>query len=535
VFATNVSDGLARLNRFQDGDDLRLAEFALSHSASWRHTRPETSTFQWPGFKGGLHRLYARFKDEVKIVQANSDIDGVLPIIDSYLPSDTENDLPWFVMPLVQPIEKYLTGRSFESSIDVVLSIGKLLSQLHQRGICHRDVKPANILSKDGKFYLSDFGLADFPDKPAYTVQGERIGALATMAPEMKLHADEANGFAADVYSLAKTLWIFLTGRSDGFDGQYNPNSINGLRLLNLTEPTVDGVLVTTPVSLYVRPLDELLSTSTSDDPSERPTIEEFINELSSWIEIYKDFQKRNSLQWSDLQKRLFPFNVPQRAIWEGTDKIVEILNLFSSSDNLNHMLLPGGGGMDLLGCQIGDETDTIELIVSDKIVYSLKPKRLIFENFDYGLEWNYLRLESSKLDETGLAYVHRGHEDLVQIEPEKFVSRSYWEWNEHYNEALKFVCRYLEGDFLIVQKTSIYNRISYTYDGRHSQMNTDQFRLYMNGKVRMAKLLLNSERVTKLATENSVSVDDVVFSILHQIFGSEYLGEYQNTYANKS
>jgi hypothetical protein len=34
VFAINVSDGLARLNSFQDGDDLRLAEFALSHSAS---------------------------------------------------------------------------------------------------------------------------------------------------------------------------------------------------------------------------------------------------------------------------------------------------------------------------------------------------------------------------------------------------------------------------------------------------------------------------------------------------------------------
>src|SRR5215216_2113123 len=55
VFATNVSDGLARLDGFQDGDDLRLAEFALSHSASWRHTRSETSTFQWPGFWGGLH------------------------------------------------------------------------------------------------------------------------------------------------------------------------------------------------------------------------------------------------------------------------------------------------------------------------------------------------------------------------------------------------------------------------------------------------------------------------------------------------
>src|SRR5215218_5977802 len=62
VFATNVSDGPARLDGFQDGDDLRLAEFALSHSASRRHTRPETSTFQWPGFWGGLqlHRYELR-------------------------------------------------------------------------------------------------------------------------------------------------------------------------------------------------------------------------------------------------------------------------------------------------------------------------------------------------------------------------------------------------------------------------------------------------------------------------------------------
>src|SRR5687767_8759478 len=58
VFATNISDGLARLNGFQDGNDLRLAKFALSHPASWRHTRPETSTFQWPGFKGGLHPVW---------------------------------------------------------------------------------------------------------------------------------------------------------------------------------------------------------------------------------------------------------------------------------------------------------------------------------------------------------------------------------------------------------------------------------------------------------------------------------------------
>ncbi len=34
VLATNISDALARLDGFQDGDDLRLAKFALSHPAS---------------------------------------------------------------------------------------------------------------------------------------------------------------------------------------------------------------------------------------------------------------------------------------------------------------------------------------------------------------------------------------------------------------------------------------------------------------------------------------------------------------------
>src|SRR5215207_933818 len=72
VFTTNVSDGLPRLDGFQDGDDLRLAEFALSHSASWRHTRPETSTFQWPGFWGGLHCDASDFLRVLEYCSGNS-------------------------------------------------------------------------------------------------------------------------------------------------------------------------------------------------------------------------------------------------------------------------------------------------------------------------------------------------------------------------------------------------------------------------------------------------------------------------------
>jgi hypothetical protein len=197
-------------------------------------------------------------------------------------------------------------------------------------------------------------------------------------------------------------------------------------------------------------------------------------------------------------------------------------------------MLLPGGGGMDLLGCQIGDEAETIELLVGNKRVYILKPKRLIFENFDFDLEWNYLRLESSQLMPTGLAHVHRGHEELVQIGPSQYVSRSEWESYGDDCSALRFDCRYLKGDFLIVQKTSIYNRISYTYDGRHSQMNTDEFRRYVNGKVNLAKHLLHDEKVTSFAKEQNVPVNEVIFSTLDKIFRREYLNEYRDGHGDE-
>lgn len=75
------------------------------------------------------------------------------------------------------------------------------------------------------------------------------------------------------------------------------------------------GVLFTTPHPLYLRPLDELLRASTSDLPSERSTMNKFVDDLGSWTEIYKDFRKQNP-SVVRFPKELFPFSVPRRAIY---------------------------------------------------------------------------------------------------------------------------------------------------------------------------------------------------------------------------
>jgi len=140
-------------------------------------------------------RVYARFRSEVSVVRANSDVDGLLLIIDNNLPDDITEQIPWYVMPVAQTLDEYVKGKNFEVAVRIISHIGTTLIELHRRGISHRDIKPANILIKDGKVCLADFGLVDYPDKTDVTSSGEQIGAKWTIAPEVNYHAAERRGF----------------------------------------------------------------------------------------------------------------------------------------------------------------------------------------------------------------------------------------------------------------------------------------------------------------------------------------------------
>lgn len=475
-------------------------------------------------------KTYERFKVEIDVLIKNSDIKGILPILDLFLPENIDTEFPWYVMPVAQPITEYLEGKTYEDIALALFEISKTLAQLHERGVSHRDIKPANLLVINGSYFIGDFGLADCPEKPDLTASNERIGAMATIAPEMRRKGDKSNGIAADVYSISKTLWILLTGITQGFDGQYNADSVNGISNFKLVWPKDDWVYIKEDVpQLYTNPIDDLLRRCTSDNPAERPNIVEFTDKLMSWLEILKNFEQRNQLQWEDIHSVFFPSEIPDRAFWSNIEVITRILNFLGTIDNLNHMHFPSGGGQDLLGAKIGLEDRTIELNFGSRHVYVVQPQRLLFESFGYDLEWNYFRLETGGLEPIGVGEIYRNRETVVELEPLEYVERDCWDIGEYRGEELpstaRLVSRFISGDFVIVSKRSMYNRAS-TYTGVHNRMNSDEFRNYIAEKIAIARDIQENNEVQQYAFENGINMDEFIYTHLSNIFRDEYLDE---------
>jgi eukaryotic-like serine/threonine-protein kinase len=102
-------------------------------------------------------------------------------------------------------------------AVHVIRQAAGSLAEAHQRGLVHRDVKPANIFvlsSGEAPDFVKvlDFGLVREVTRPAGedTREGVTLGTPAYMAPEQFLGADVTA--ASDVYGLGATLYFLLTG-----------------------------------------------------------------------------------------------------------------------------------------------------------------------------------------------------------------------------------------------------------------------------------------------------------------------------------
>lgn len=173
----------------------------------------------------------------------------------------------------------YRTGMPTDEVAQLTTAIAQALDHAHDRGVLHRDVKPANILlakpDRDGirRIYLADSGIArPVDDAAGLTATNFTMGTVAYAAPEQLM--GKATDGRADQYALAGTAYNLLTGTTLFADS--NPIAVISH---HLTEPPPAPSTVDPKLGAFDAPLARALA----KDPNDRfPRCQDFAREFAT-------------------------------------------------------------------------------------------------------------------------------------------------------------------------------------------------------------------------------------------------------------
>jgi hypothetical protein len=167
--------------------------------------RPETVT---PG-------AVARCRHELKVLQSLR-IPGVLQV----LGLEMVQGVPVLVLEDFggESLARLHRQQRFglERVLELAPRIAGILAEVHDRGIVHGDINPANILLNQdtGELKLADFGAsALLAHEPATAGAPRLVGTLAYMSPEQTGRTNRHVDYRTDFYSLGVTLYELCTGR----------------------------------------------------------------------------------------------------------------------------------------------------------------------------------------------------------------------------------------------------------------------------------------------------------------------------------
>jgi tRNA A-37 threonylcarbamoyl transferase component Bud32 len=193
-----------------------------------------------------------RMRREVEVMKAMVGERHVMPVLDH------AGDFSWYVMPLARgDLRKLRDDFAGPALVDVLRQAATGLLAAHARGYVHRDITPMNILrlSHSANWWvIADWGLVRKPPgmtTTLLTASGDVLGTDGFVAPEVFDDPHRVTS-AADVYSLGRVVSWAVTGRIP-LRGERSP-----------------------PPGAF----RQLVRQATQDDPSSRPTLSAFVDQL---------------------------------------------------------------------------------------------------------------------------------------------------------------------------------------------------------------------------------------------------------------
>ncbi|WP_181140719.1 protein kinase [Streptomyces sp. Ru62] len=218
-----------------------------------------------------------RFQEEVRRMQqlTRDGVAGIVPVLDA----DPDDPPQWFVMPKAVKLRDVLSPDArpaeLREVVEVICQVAGTLAALAERDISHRDIKPDNLLHLQGRPVVADFGIAAWPERPELTAATHKMGPMYFLAPEMRFPEPGTPGYPADVWSLAKTLFVLAKGLRYPPEGTHYVQGNEYSLWAQGGEAAMD--------------LAPVLEAATAYEPRARLTMAVFRAELAAWLELHPD------------------------------------------------------------------------------------------------------------------------------------------------------------------------------------------------------------------------------------------------------
>ncbi|KRF20886.1 hypothetical protein ASG90_00185 [Nocardioides sp. Soil797] len=275
VMSLNSPAPGSRFGRYLIDERIGMGGMGVVFRATDTHLNRTVALKVMAGRLTGNDEFTQRFEREADIM-TRLDSPHVVTILDH----GVEDGVPWIATQFVQGGD--LSDLLRESgklpltrASSVCAQIAEALSDAHGVGVVHRDVKPSNVLLRDGSrdepfAYLCDFGIAH-AGTTGLTQTGGVAGSWAWLAPE-RTKGDPGTA-RSDVYALGCVFWATLTGHAP-----YAGSDVE-VALAQVQKP-VPQFVGDDPATTRI---NAVLAKALAKDPGDRyPTAAEFRTDLLS-------------------------------------------------------------------------------------------------------------------------------------------------------------------------------------------------------------------------------------------------------------